>query len=633
MKRLHQLFSHAGGTRFARITNEALRPMKTGARIMNRRLLFGSLLALLILFGGAATIQPAAAIDHNSIINALRSTVQVIAPDNNYKMFSLGSGTVMDAGGLILTNRHVVAGDAANGLMNDSGLVGIAVTPPDLKGDSVLKYYGKVVKTDKDLDLALIQVVAMADDPKAPLPANLGLPPVARGDSDKLIMGDEINIFGFPGVGGNSATYTKGAVSGFLDENHDGVYEWIKTDAELNHGNSGGLATDDQGKFVGVPSAGSTDSAGKIGLVRTGNLALKFVQSYFPPAQTDGPQVSSVQFAQAIDRKGQPLNPAVKFDSGISDLYAIFDYSGLENGKTLTYVWYADGFESTRDSFPWDGGASGNSWVSLYNDKGIKDGFVELELIYDGKSLYRGGVVVGNATPPQSNGNNSQNTGSSTSTFGPITFAEDVSNEQPVRPGTTFSNLKAVYGIFDYSGMSNGAQWSMRWYLNGQSVLEKKYVWDASASGTYNVSLSHPDGLPAGDYKLELYIADQLAQSGTFSISGSTPQPSSKDVTVIGTVTDQDNSRNKISGALIVFLNPGVKISDWANANFPKEQIHAAGTSNASGAFQLDAKVTPGQKYGVVVVNDNYKAVTVDDYQIPPDANDPYDLEVTMQHK
>src|SRR5690606_24945257 len=158
------------------------------------------------------------------------------------------------------------------------------------------------------------------------LPANLGLPPIPIGNSDDLMIGDEINMFGYPGLGGNTPTYTKGTVAGFLDEDRNGIYEWIKTDAELNYGNSGVLSTDDQGRFVGVPSAGNTDAVGKIGLVRTGNLALDFVNSYFPNPQGTGARVTNVRYAEVINRRGEPINPATQFPSGITDIYAVFDY-------------------------------------------------------------------------------------------------------------------------------------------------------------------------------------------------------------------------------------------------------------------------------------------------------------------
>lgn len=593
-----------------------------------RRRPWGSLLFLLLtLLGSALVIKPAAAIEREQVIQALRATVQVIVPDNDFEVFSLGSGTVMSEDGLILTNHHVVAGDRTNGLFNDDGLVGIAVPPADLRGEAILKYVGVVVKVDEKLDLALVQITGMVDDPQAPLPPNLGLTPIELGNSDDLMISDEINMFGYPGLGGNTPTYTKGIVSGFLDEDRDGIYEWIKTDAELSHGNSGGLATDDRGRFVGVPTAGNTDDVGKIGLVRTGNLAIDFVQSYFPNQPGDGSAaISNVRFAQAVNRSGQPVGVDVQFPSGITDLYAVFDYSGFEDGKTLTYVWYVDGFEGLRDSFAWEEGESGSSWVSVYNDEGLPDGFIELELIYDGVSLYRGGVIIGEGTVPQPPAN------SGGGGFGPIRFAEGVENDRPVNPGAVFSNLKKVYAFFDYEGMANGTSWMTRWYFNGQQVLENQAVWDAGESGSYYISLSHPDGLPVGEYTLELYIAGELNQSGNFTVQGGTA-PGPRELTVTGVVLDRDNQRLPVAGALIVFLKPGILIDDWVEADFPDDMVHGSGTSNAEGRFQLDAKVTPGESYGIVVVHQQYQPIAQDAYQIPSDASDPYELTITMRRK
>lgn len=578
-------------------------------------------ITFLVLVATAFSIQPAAALDRAGVERALRATVQVIVPDNDFEMFSLGSGTVMNDTGLILTNYHVVEGDRDNGLMNDDAVAGIAVTPPDLRGESILKYFGLVVKTDPDLDLALIQIVALADDPDAPLPANLGLTPIEYGNSDEMMISDEINMFGFPGLGGNTATYTKGIVSGFLDENRDGVYEWIKTDAELNHGNSGGLATDGTGRFVGVPTAGNTDEMGKIGLVRTGNLALAFVKGYFPNPVGNGAQITRVQYAEAVNRRGEPLNPAVKFGAGITDLYAVFDYVGLEDGKDMTFIWYLDGGEILRDSFTWDGGASGSSWSSVYNDNGLDSGFTELEIIFDGVSLYRGGVMVGEGNGPTPVDLNPA--------IGEITFAEDIANDEPVNANTTFSGVDVVYALFDFSGMSNGAAWKTTWYLDDRMVLDDEYIWDAGEEGTNYVSLSHPDGLPVGRYTLELSVEGDVLQSGSFTVQESdTPQP--KEISVIGVVHDRNNSRTLISGALIVFLTPGTSIQEWIDADFADNLVHASGTSNRRGEFQLDNTVTPGESYSVVVVHDDYEPIAADDHQIPEDATDPYELDVAM---
>lgn len=577
-----------------------------------------------VLFGTSVAVQPAAALSRDGVATALRSTVQVIVPDNDFEIFSLGSGTAINANGLILTNHHVVEGDSRNGYMNSDALAFIAVPPADLRGEAVIKYFGSIVKVDSRLDLALVQIIGLVDDPNAPLPSNLGLPAIGMGDSDDLMIGDEINMFGYPGLGGNTPTYTKGTVAGFLDEDRDGIYEWIKTDAELNHGNSGGLSTDDQGRFVGVPTMGNTDEIGKIGLVRSGNIALDFVNSYFPNPEGNSARVTNVRYAELINRRGDAINPATQFPSGITDIYAVFDYSGFADGGDFTYVWYSEGKEVERDSFAWDGGPSGANWVSTYDDNGLPDGFTELEIIYNGTPVYRGGVLIGEGTPIE------QPVNPGVASFSDITFAANVdSNNRPIDINNSFVGIYDVYAFFEYTGMVNGVDWVSRWYYQNQMVLETPATWDSGASGSTWVSLHHPDGLPAGRYELELEVQGEVFKTGIFTVQeGSQPQ---KEVGVTGIVIDQDNRRTTISGAFIVFLQPGISIDQWIGEDFPDSMIHGVANSNRNGEWQLDNTVIPGEYYSVVVLHDDYKAVAVDDWQIPPDTADPYELEVSME--
>ena len=91
------------------------------------------------------------------------------------------------------------------------------------------------------------------------------------GDSDSVQIGDYIGIIGFPAIGGSTVTYTKGNMSGFFGP-------FIKTDAEINKGNSGGAAIDNKGKLIGITSASSglhkrKEGEGKLGLVRPINIA------------------------------------------------------------------------------------------------------------------------------------------------------------------------------------------------------------------------------------------------------------------------------------------------------------------------------------------------------------------------
>lgn len=570
---------------------------------------------------GLFGIQPVTAIDRDQVASALRSTVQVIMADNDFVTFSLGSGTVINEQGLILTNNHVVENAETGELMNDEGVVAIAVAPQDLRGESVLKYLGTVVKRDPELDLALVQITGLIDDPEAPLPENLGLTPANLGNSDDLMISDEVNMFGYPGIGSNTPTYTKGIVSGFLDENRDGVYEWIKTDAVLAHGNSGGLATDGAGKFVGVPTRGNSDEAGTIGLVRSGNVALGFVNSYFPGPVADGANVSNVRFAESVTRRGAPRNADVQFDSGLTELYATFDYDTFEDGKSFTYIWYVDGFEAFRESYAWDGGESGHNWVNIYHEDGLDDGYFEVELVFDGHSLYRGGVVVGEADAPPD---------PAAGEFGPISFAPEMNGNEPVDAGDSFQNIDEIFGVFDYSGMSNGVEWRTRWLLGEQEILNDQAVWDSGESGPFWVSLSHNEGLPPGEYTLELYIAERLAQRGTFTVvEANEPRP--RTVNVIGTVVDRDNQRRNVADATVFLLNPGVTVDEWVDEDFPDSLIHAYGVTNRRGEFQMDAPVTPGETYALVVVQDDYEFIAEDGYEIPVDAADPYEIQLTMK--
>ncbi len=617
-----------------------------------RRLYFATaLLLMLVLLGGASSKPVSAALDRNKITRALNATVLVLIPDNNGDLVAGGSGTILDADkGTILTNFHVVGDPDKGTLTNDDGLAIIGLMPPNLRGAPVLKYRAKVINGDPKLDLAVLQITALIDSPRAPLPQNLGLTAIERGDSDQLVIGDELYVIGYPGLGGATVTMTSGLVSGFLDEKENGVGAWIKTDAEVNHGNSGGLAVNAEGQFIGVPSAGVTDvqAAGKISLVRTGNLALKFYDSVLmgtapnnvnhnsgiaagkPGAKAGGPtdsqqttgsaQISNVQFGESINRRNEVPKPAVKFKSGLTDLYVAFTYRGFSDGQNFTYVWYYNGGENSRDSLSWDAGANGKNWVSLSNDKGLPDGFYEVELLLDNQSLFRDGVVIGEQP-------------TSACKFGALTFASDISkDDKPMNPGQQFANVEAVYGFFAATGMSNGTAWKTIWYLDGRQVHEDDAVWEFGENSTQWVSLKHPDNLPVGAYKLELYCNEKLAQSGQFTVDErATTQ--SNEVSVIGKVYDQDNKRQLVKGALIVFLKPGVAIKDWVAADFPKEDVQATGSSNNRGEFQLNGKVTPGESYGFVVTQDDYQPIAQDAYKIPADASDPYTLNVPMQRK
>ncbi|HVZ87283.1 MAG TPA: trypsin-like peptidase domain-containing protein [Polyangia bacterium] len=147
---------------------------------------------------------------------------------------ALGSGFIVDRGGIILTNNHVVAGA-------DEVVVKLADNR---------RFTARVLGSDPPTDVAVVRI----DHPPADLPA------VTLGDSDRARVGDYVLAIGNPlGLG---QTVTMGIISAknrVIDErlgNTDPRYEdFIQTDAAINQGNSGGPLFNFRGEVIGINSA------------------------------------------------------------------------------------------------------------------------------------------------------------------------------------------------------------------------------------------------------------------------------------------------------------------------------------------------------------------------------------------
>jgi len=180
-----------------------------------------------------------------------RSTVKLYALDDYFNVISMGSGTIVSNNGYILTNFHCVGENGR--LYNSDGYVAIALTD-DIKKNIQPQYIAQYRSGVEKLDLAVVKIIADLNWNQLN-PADLNLMPAKIADSDMVELGEEISILGYPGVGGETITYTAGRVSGFIDEDNDSIIDWIKTDAVVNHGNSGGTAINKNGEMIGVPTA------------------------------------------------------------------------------------------------------------------------------------------------------------------------------------------------------------------------------------------------------------------------------------------------------------------------------------------------------------------------------------------
>jgi S1-C subfamily serine protease len=173
----------------------------------------------------------------------------------------VGSGTILTSDGLVLTNEHVVA--ALGGTESDDLVVSV---PFDPHRPPVETFRAKIVRTDRDRDLALVRITSGFYGQA--LPADYRFQPVALGEPGLLAIGDTMWLVGYPTTGGQGSrvtiSATRGVVSGF-DESAFGTV--IKTDAEITNGNSGGAALDAEGRIVGVPTSTVEHGGGHIGYV------------------------------------------------------------------------------------------------------------------------------------------------------------------------------------------------------------------------------------------------------------------------------------------------------------------------------------------------------------------------------
>lgn len=235
-------------------------------------------LALALMLLNAAPAAHARSLGRSEVIGrAIAATVQVLALNDKGQVIGGGSGSVVDPRGLILTNYHVIGDAQRERLYNRKGLALIAVTT-NLRKPAQPLFVAQIVpgRTDSNLDLALLRVVG--DLKGNAFDGCVQMASFRVGDSDDLDTGDGLNIVGFPGNGGDSVTFSTGRISGFAGGG--GVVTWIKTDAAISSGNSGGAAVTEDGLLVGVPTRVSVDqqTGGQLGLVRPINLASRLLQ-------------------------------------------------------------------------------------------------------------------------------------------------------------------------------------------------------------------------------------------------------------------------------------------------------------------------------------------------------------------
>ena len=166
---------------------------------------------------------------------------------------ALGSGFIIDASGIVVTNNHVIekADQIRVILQNDKAFV------------------ATLLGRDPKTDVAVLKI-----DPEGE-----NLIPVAFGDSDTVKVGNWVLAIGNPfGLGG---TVTAGIVSARGRNIGSGPYDdYIQTDASINRGNSGGPLFNLDGEVIGINTAIFSQTGGSVGIgfAISSNLAFNVVE-------------------------------------------------------------------------------------------------------------------------------------------------------------------------------------------------------------------------------------------------------------------------------------------------------------------------------------------------------------------
>jgi serine protease Do len=242
---------------------------------------------------------------------------------------NIGTGFVIDAGGLIITNQHVVSDTTSN----------YKVVTSDGK-----EYDVQNITRDSVYDIAILKINAE------------NLKPLSLGDSDNLAVGQEVIAIGTP-LGEYAGSVTKGIISGlhrtvtassdWFDSTSKTYEDVIQTDAAVNPGNSGGPLLNSQGEVIGINFA-TTSGADNISFALPINRVKerieeyrtygKFIQAYLGVSYTTITNADVMYYSNSEIVAGAYVN---RVESG-----SPADKAGIKQGDIITEF----GGESVADS-------------------------------------------------------------------------------------------------------------------------------------------------------------------------------------------------------------------------------------------------------------------------------------------
>jgi S1-C subfamily serine protease len=343
-----------------------------------------------------------------------RAVVQIYhleEASGGYEELAWCSGTIIDPGGLILTNAHCTDEDQ----VGEYDALGIGLLT-DVDEATSPSYFAAVVEEDIDEDLAILQITTDNEGNDVD-PRDLELPTVTLGDPEAVELGDDVRVIGYPAIGADPdqfffsedfgpsdvrITVTQGTISGFGQLDGEDV---IQTDALISGGNSGGGAFNDAGQLIGVPTFGlAQDESGQsLNGIRPVSLALDLIED---ARESEGPrgefvcatcadeeeqedeeadeeilevepgafnaEFFNVVVSSGADANDQPIDQLEVVPVGLNAFFNHVDFRGMVDG--VTWTWYCLHDSGTDFAVPeyqsWAYGAEGHAWFACFTEDG-----------------------------------------------------------------------------------------------------------------------------------------------------------------------------------------------------------------------------------------------------------------------
>ncbi|MBI5414843.1 trypsin-like peptidase domain-containing protein [Candidatus Peregrinibacteria bacterium] len=243
---------------------------------MKRNILFSSFfICALLSFPNTSAAK--ATIDFEKMLPTVMITSGDYTKNEGVQFYVSGSATIISPEGLIITNNHVVEKEEDKAF--SVFFICITFDPAE---KPICEYTASLLARNRDMDVALLQIHKQ-DIRGKEIPLLKFLP---YSPKKELKEGDDIIVHGYPGIGGESITITKGQVSGFEEKNQ---LRYFKTDTLTSYGNSGGTALSEEGDFVGIPTYGISADATDLGYFLDIHEATSFIEEHMkdPPAYVE----------------------------------------------------------------------------------------------------------------------------------------------------------------------------------------------------------------------------------------------------------------------------------------------------------------------------------------------------------